>query len=276
MKLLINENPLQVLPELAKMIGLNEAIFLQQLHYWLNKSAHSFDGRSWIYNTAAGWIDQFPFWSEATIRRTIKSLKENNLIETTSRFNQKRYDKTNWFTINYQSVADLELSLELEATSQNDQMHAVKMTRPIPETTKEKRPQSKKPPAIAVQNKPLSDHAWFTAWWCYVCESIDGAKYPYKKKDAGQVNQLLKLYDLPELVCRACVYHAWPAEKRWPRGARTIGGLLQQIAEVHAFNDELIDRFTDVGYLPDDSQLVSGLKSFQPWKEIESVQAAAS
>jgi len=54
-KLLINENPLQVLPGLAKMIGLNEAIFLQQLHYWLDKSAHNLDERRWIYNTAAGW-----------------------------------------------------------------------------------------------------------------------------------------------------------------------------------------------------------------------------
>ena len=33
--LLINESPLQVLPTLATYIGLNEAIFLQQVHYWL-------------------------------------------------------------------------------------------------------------------------------------------------------------------------------------------------------------------------------------------------
>lgn len=35
-QLLINEPPLQVLPTLAKTIGLNEAIVLQQVHYWLN------------------------------------------------------------------------------------------------------------------------------------------------------------------------------------------------------------------------------------------------
>lgn len=282
MKLLIAEIPLLVLPNLAEAIGLNEAIFLQQLHYWLSKSSHKFDGRSWIYNTAAGWEKQFPFWSEATIRRTIKNLKNNRLIETTSKFNQKKYDKTNWFSINYGSVEKLESRFDQKATSQNDQtvskatsqidqMHAVNLTRPIPEITRDKKLQPKKPAADEVKksvNKPLSDHAWFTHWWCYVCESISGAKYPYKQKDAGQVKQLLKLHDLPELVCRACVYQSLPAEKRFPRGARTIGGLLQQIAEVHAFDDELMDRFIQFGYLPDDSQPAGmDLKNFQPWKE---------
>lgn len=36
-KLLIDDYPIQVLPKLAKEIGLNEAIFLQQVHYWLKK-----------------------------------------------------------------------------------------------------------------------------------------------------------------------------------------------------------------------------------------------
>lgn len=42
-KLLINERPIQVLPRLAKEIGLNEEIFLQQLHYWLTPH----DGTTW-------------------------------------------------------------------------------------------------------------------------------------------------------------------------------------------------------------------------------------
>jgi hypothetical protein len=39
-RLLIHEPALQVLPSLAVAIGLNEAIFLQQLHYWLVSSKH--------------------------------------------------------------------------------------------------------------------------------------------------------------------------------------------------------------------------------------------
>jgi hypothetical protein len=74
-KLLIDEPPLQVLPSLALAIGLNEAIFLQQLHYWLQRSEHQHAGQRWVYNTLEGWHEQFPFWSMSTVRRTIRSLK---------------------------------------------------------------------------------------------------------------------------------------------------------------------------------------------------------
>ena len=36
-RLLLEDEPLVVLPKLATVIGLNEAIILQQLHYWLEK-----------------------------------------------------------------------------------------------------------------------------------------------------------------------------------------------------------------------------------------------
>ncbi|WLF74824.1 hypothetical protein Q3V38_08385 [Limosilactobacillus fermentum] len=48
MSLLIEEPPLQVLPSLAKSIGLNEAIVLQQIHYWIRKSNNLKDGHKWI------------------------------------------------------------------------------------------------------------------------------------------------------------------------------------------------------------------------------------
>ena len=42
--LLIDDYPILVLPSLATEIGLNEAIVLQ-MHYWLKKSNHNYDGR---------------------------------------------------------------------------------------------------------------------------------------------------------------------------------------------------------------------------------------
>ncbi|EDT3088997.1 replication protein RepO, partial [Salmonella enterica subsp. enterica serovar Newport] len=60
--LLINESPLQVLPTLACAIGLNEAVIVQQMHYWMKDSQHFYDGRRWIYNSVASWQKQFPFW----------------------------------------------------------------------------------------------------------------------------------------------------------------------------------------------------------------------
>ena len=102
-RLLINEPPLQVLPSLAKEIGLNEAIMLQQMHYWLLKSSNEFKGVKWFYKTLEEWKTEFTFWSAMTIRRTLGSLEKQKIIKI-GNFNKKKFDKTKWYTIDYQRV----------------------------------------------------------------------------------------------------------------------------------------------------------------------------
>lgn len=122
-KLLINESPLQVLPTLAIRIGLNEAIFLQQLHYFLSLSKHEKDGRRWIYNSSADWQAIFPFWSAPTIRRVIASLEEQKLIITTTQYNQSGFDKRRWFAIDYSALETTEQSIAQneQSSGQNEQ-----------------------------------------------------------------------------------------------------------------------------------------------------------
>jgi len=143
-KLLLDELPLVILPSLAVKVGLNQAIVLQQIHYWLKhyqekaktdakeRRRHYHDGRWWVFNTYKGWKDNFPFWSTHTIRRAIDSLREQGLI-LIGRYNAKAYDKTNWYTIDYDRLSKMDNG----ATVQNGQMEAAKMDTPIPETTTE-------------------------------------------------------------------------------------------------------------------------------------------
>ncbi|MCC4465807.1 hypothetical protein [Limosilactobacillus reuteri] len=61
-KLLIDEQPLQCQPSLAIALGgSDEAIVLQQLHYWLERSSQVRDGYRWVYNSMADWHKQFPW-----------------------------------------------------------------------------------------------------------------------------------------------------------------------------------------------------------------------
>lgn len=135
-RLLIDEHPLQVLPSLAEAIGLNEAIVLQQLHYWLKDSKKIYDGKPWTYNSVAEWQKQFPFWSESTIRRTINNLRKLDLVEVTSKYNKMPMDKTLWYTVRYDVLNRVTIPF-----SQNDHMvrsdctHGlVKMDKAIPKT----------------------------------------------------------------------------------------------------------------------------------------------
>jgi len=111
--LLLDEMPLLILPKLATLIGLNEAILLQQIHYWIEHARrsrsqqHYHDGKWWVWNSYEQWqSDNFPFWSTRTIRRTVKSLAEKGLLHT-GHFNRKGYDRTTWYSINYERLDEI-------------------------------------------------------------------------------------------------------------------------------------------------------------------------
>src|SRR3954454_13506450 len=106
-KLLIYDNPIMILPTLAQKIGLNEAVMLQQIHYWIVSSQHEKDGRKWVYNTYKEWQLQLPFWSESTIKRSIKSLEDQGYL-LSANYNRLKMDKTKWYSINYEKLAELE------------------------------------------------------------------------------------------------------------------------------------------------------------------------
>ena len=88
---------------LAQAIGLNEAIMLQKINLWLNCKPKEANGRAWIYNSYKSWQEQLPFWSESTIRRTLKSLLDQKLI-LVGNFNKVKFDKTTWYSIDYDKV----------------------------------------------------------------------------------------------------------------------------------------------------------------------------
>lgn len=163
-KLLLNEEPLLIMPGLAVKIGLNESIILQQFHYWLkiNKRTNKNfkDNYHWTYNTYKEWQDQFPFWSISTIKRTVYKLEKLGLVISTDKFNKLQIDKTKWYRIDYEVLEAIEntptcqndTSIKNEdanttcqnATSQNEpsivskrNVHRSKLNRALPETTTE-------------------------------------------------------------------------------------------------------------------------------------------
>lgn len=77
--LLIPEPPLQVLPSLAAEVGINEAIFLQQIHYW-SLSKLSRGESPWVYNTQEKWVAQMPWLTLRTLQRVVDRLRDKKLL----------------------------------------------------------------------------------------------------------------------------------------------------------------------------------------------------
>ncbi|HAG9120771.1 TPA: transcriptional regulator [Escherichia coli] len=139
MSLLMTSRPIVINPDLAYSIGLNEAIALQQINYWLQetKSGMERDGVRWIYNTTEQWLEQFPFWSESTLKRTFTRLKTLGVLKI-EQLNKSQRDMTNFYTINYESelldevkVTESKRSKCAVPSGQNDTMEEVKVTHSI-------------------------------------------------------------------------------------------------------------------------------------------------
>lgn len=119
-KLLIPESPIQLIPSLAKAIGLNEAIFIQQLHYWSLKSN---DG--WVYNTYEQWQEQFPFWSTRTIQRIVRNLEESGLLISRQ---DNDYDRKKYYQIDYDKLDEVELTMTPNCLHPSRQVETFSLT----------------------------------------------------------------------------------------------------------------------------------------------------
>jgi hypothetical protein len=131
-KLLIDEPPLIILPGLAVLIGLNEAIFCQQLHYLIQKRGEKHEEVLWVHHTYDEWRDYFPFWSVETIKRVIRGLQDSEHVIART-FNEAKIDRTKWYRLDYskfdRQVESHDHEVKMTRSSgQSDSSHRVNLT----------------------------------------------------------------------------------------------------------------------------------------------------
>lgn len=144
--ILSTQSNLVINSELAVKIGLNEAVVLRQIYYWLEineklkRNYH--DGKYWSYNTMENWKkENFPWWSTKTVERAFKNLVNSGLV-ITGNYNKDGRDRTKWYTIDedvleevLKNTAGISTSECPDANRQNGQMHTDNLTEALPETT---------------------------------------------------------------------------------------------------------------------------------------------
>lgn len=121
--LLLDERPLIVLPSLAAMLNsLDEAVILQQIHYWIEKRQNYREGRYWVYNSMENWMQQFPWIkSRTTLTRYFNNLEKKGLL-ITGNYNKAGFDKTKWYTIDYSTLSDFEQRLYRTCTTSDQNL----------------------------------------------------------------------------------------------------------------------------------------------------------
>ena len=127
--------------DLAIEVGVQEALLIGNLKYWLLKNKannkHFHDNKYWTYNSMEAFTVLFPFWSKRQVERMLKKLKEEGFIET-GNYNKSSYDRTLWYTLTDKTCAILFPNEENPfhkkeiSISQNGEMENTQMVTPIP------------------------------------------------------------------------------------------------------------------------------------------------
>jgi hypothetical protein len=108
-KFIVDERPLLVFRSLVRELGLPEAVFLQQLHYWLfTKSQsperyadHFIQDRFWVHWTYEEMRAEIPLGTSTfdTHKRVIRKLRQSGILLVAK--HGQAWDQTNWYSINY-------------------------------------------------------------------------------------------------------------------------------------------------------------------------------
>lgn len=89
-------------PEIAVQYGVDEAVFIQNLRYWIQRNeadeTNFYEGKYWVYNSQRAWPKFFPYWTRKQIRRIVEKLRDLGVIEVGC-FNESPYDRTAWYTL---------------------------------------------------------------------------------------------------------------------------------------------------------------------------------
>lgn len=95
---LFEDRPIVVLPKMACAIGMNESIFLMMFREEVVFHGTVIDDNHWIKRSLLDWRDIMPWWSMAMIRRTIDSLEQQNILQSSIKFNDDPADRTKWYS----------------------------------------------------------------------------------------------------------------------------------------------------------------------------------
>ena len=124
--LLLDEKPLMVLPTLAKLVGINESIILQQIHWIIEiKEEHEddrtlYDGYIWCKYTLNQWHSKLSWITPSGLFRILKRLEENGIVKS-CKPNAGNRDQTKWYRIDHEGLNAFSEKCIL-ASSQNESL----------------------------------------------------------------------------------------------------------------------------------------------------------
>ena len=88
--------------DVAEIVGVHAAIIFANIAHWVHLNAannrNMRDGRFWTYNSVAAFQKVWTYLTADQIRGALKKLEQNDFIESGD-YNDRKYDRTKWYTL---------------------------------------------------------------------------------------------------------------------------------------------------------------------------------
>jgi hypothetical protein len=118
---LLKEKPILAYPRLAHVLGVNEAIILQQIFFYVkinerkHKPLHFHNGKWWVYNSYKQWRDQhFPWLTPRGVQNIILKLETKGLIVSCQGLNNPQ-DRRKWYTIDFKKLDEFLVTSKIDS-----------------------------------------------------------------------------------------------------------------------------------------------------------------
>lgn len=228
--------------KLATKYGVEEAIIIENLAFWINKNAannkNNIDGYYWTYNSSKAFKELFPYISEKKIQRILKKLEELKIVKS-GNFNKSSYDRTKWYTITDKSIRQIytihlpKLSNGLDTSVQ-----------PIPDINTDIKPNIKKYKKEIITSDEVNQIIEFY-------NDIFQTKYRATPDRSKKIKLRLKTYTLDEIKTsiknmKASKFHNGDNDRGWKA---TIDFIIRNDEKIDEFlNSEIKDRPHFISY----------------------------
>ena len=125
-------------PKIAEEYGVNSAILLQNISFWIEKNQANdknyIDGYYWTYSSIKAFQELFPYLTARAISTALQKLEDGGVI-ITGNHNKSAYDRTKWYAITEKGFSilqnrEMEKQENANGNSENDE--------PIPDTKTDK------------------------------------------------------------------------------------------------------------------------------------------
>lgn len=118
--------------DIAKEYGLNEAILLNNLWFWVEhnraNNINYYDGNYWTYNSTRAFNELFPYLSQRQIQNALKKLRDKGIL-IVGNYNKSSYDRTLWYAFSELGKCIMQ-KCKMDITNSNSQ--ECENVKPIP------------------------------------------------------------------------------------------------------------------------------------------------